>query len=450
MQTHIATTPFGRRTMSLAQLAQQSIGRSAPKDTAVHKWQVFQHIREARDRLGATDRALTILNALLSFHPETTLSARGGLIVWPSNDQLAARANGMPATTLRRHLANLVECGLIIRRDSPNGKRFARKGRGGDIEQVYGFDLSPIVTRADAFKDMAEAVQADKRARQVAREQLTLLRRDIAKTITAARAEGAPGPWEIAQHRYDAIISQLPRQPCGEVIEAICADLRHLWDDIRTSLENFTQSRIPAANESHSGGHIKESNPESHSESQKDDSRDEQNAPSGETTPPVAQDRQGPSLSTVIKACPAIIDLAQGRAIQNWRDLLGLAGVVRPMLGISPKLWEETCATLGAQGAATVLAAIYERSGEISNPGGYLRNLTQRAVTGEFSTTPMILALFTAKLRKHRGGENLQHPTPATEPPGIEGGHSRPSITVSAALQQKLKNGSTGRGWSRG
>ncbi|WP_258599029.1 replication initiation protein RepC [Mesorhizobium sp. AR07] len=32
----------------------------------------------------------------------------------------------MPQTTLRRHLAVLVECGLIIRQDTPNGKRHAR------------------------------------------------------------------------------------------------------------------------------------------------------------------------------------------------------------------------------------------------------------------------------------------------------------------------------------
>ena len=57
--------------------------------------------------------------------------------------------------TLRRHLAVLVECGLIIRRDSPNGKRFARKGRGGQVEQAYGFDLSPLVARAAEFEAMA-------------------------------------------------------------------------------------------------------------------------------------------------------------------------------------------------------------------------------------------------------------------------------------------------------
>ena len=130
MQTHTPTTPFGRRTMSLGMMASQAVAKSAPAGAQVQKWKVFQTIREARELIGATDRALAILNALLSFHPETELTGDGELIVWPSNEQLMARANGMPATTLRRHLAVLVDCGLIIRRDSPNGKRFARKGRG--------------------------------------------------------------------------------------------------------------------------------------------------------------------------------------------------------------------------------------------------------------------------------------------------------------------------------
>ena len=101
--------------------------------------------RSARPRpaIGVSERALAVLDALLSFHPETALSGEG-LIVFPSNQQLALRAHGMPPATLRRHLAALVDCGLIIRRDSPNGKRFARKGQGGAIEMAFGFDLSPL------------------------------------------------------------------------------------------------------------------------------------------------------------------------------------------------------------------------------------------------------------------------------------------------------------------
>ncbi len=60
-----------------------------------------------------------------------------------------ADTQGMPASTLRRHLAVLVDAGLIVRRDSPNGKRYARKNRAGAIELAFGFDLSPLVVRSD-------------------------------------------------------------------------------------------------------------------------------------------------------------------------------------------------------------------------------------------------------------------------------------------------------------
>nr|WP_308460483.1 plasmid replication protein RepC [Mesorhizobium sp. NBSH29] len=119
METHISTTPFGRRSMTLGMISSQVTAMAMPAGVSVHKWYVFQNIKEARMALGATDRALAILDALLSFHPDTALYGDSGLIVWPSNEQLIRRANGMSPATLRRHLANLVDCGLVIRRDSP-------------------------------------------------------------------------------------------------------------------------------------------------------------------------------------------------------------------------------------------------------------------------------------------------------------------------------------------
>ena len=86
MQTHMTTTPFGRRPMTLGQMASQVAAKSMPQDAVVEKWKVFRSIREAKDLIGATDRGLAILNALLSFHPDSELSSDGGLIVWPSNE----------------------------------------------------------------------------------------------------------------------------------------------------------------------------------------------------------------------------------------------------------------------------------------------------------------------------------------------------------------------------
>src|SRR6202166_4578287 len=191
MQPHSSTTPFGRRSLTLAHVASQANAKARPAEKAVHKWQVFRAICTAKARIGVSERALAVLDALLSFHPETALSGEG-LIVFPSNQQLALRAHGMPPATLRRHLAALVDCGLVIRRDSPNGKRFARKGQGGAIEMAFGFDLSPLVARSEEFESWAEEVRAEERALRLVRERITLCRRDIAKMIATAIEESVP------------------------------------------------------------------------------------------------------------------------------------------------------------------------------------------------------------------------------------------------------------------
>src|ERR1700761_5948343 len=178
MQPHSSTTPFGRRSLTLAHVAIQADASARSSEKAVHKWQVFRAICTAKARIGVSERALAVLDALLSFHPETTLSGEG-LIVFPSNRQLALRAHGMAPATLRRHLATLVDAGLVIRRDSPNGKRYARKGQGGEIETAFGFDLGPIVARAGEIEAWAEAVYVEERALRHVKERITICRRDI-------------------------------------------------------------------------------------------------------------------------------------------------------------------------------------------------------------------------------------------------------------------------------
>ena len=399
MQTHISTTPFGRRPMTLGMIGSQVAAKSAPKGATVDKWKVFYSIRDAKELLGATDRSLTLLNALLSFHIEPQLAADGDLIVWPSNEALTARANGMPPTTLRRHLAVLVDCGLIVRRDSPNGKRFARKGRGGQIEQAYGFDLSPIVARAQEFEDLAEAVRAEKRAFLVAKERLTLLRRDIVKLIEAGIEENVPGNWAGVLRAYQSIVARLPRSASRQIVEEVSADLHGLYTEIREVLESFAKSQNPDANESHTGRHIQNSNPDPLIESE-NGSRNKEEAGGNAAEPDNLRSlpkRELP-LGIVLDACPSLRDLAQGGDIRHWRDFLAAAELARPFLGISPSAWREARDVMGDQHAAITLAAILQRTDQISNAGGYLRSLTDRARTGKFSTWPMIMALVRAKL----------------------------------------------------
>ncbi len=82
----------------------------------------------------------------------------------------------MAPATLRRHLAALVDAGLIIRRDSPNGKRFARRGQGGARSRnAFRFRyLTPLVARAADIETLAQEVRAENRAIALLREKITL------------------------------------------------------------------------------------------------------------------------------------------------------------------------------------------------------------------------------------------------------------------------------------
>ena len=434
MQTHITTTPFGRRPMTLGQMASQVAAKSMGEGAAVEKWKIFHAIRDAKEPLGATDRALAILNALLSFHPENELTTEGELIVWPSNEQLTARANGMSPATLRRHLACLVDCGLIIRRDSPNGKRFARKGRGGQVEQAYGFDLSPIVARAEEFKELAEAVQAEKRAYKAVRERLTLLRRDIVKMIDAGIEEGVPGNWGLMTRTYQGIMAGLPRTAARQVLEAICEDLELLWAEVHETLESFTKSQNMSANESHFERHIQNSNPESISESERGSRKEDEasGTPTENDNLRSLPKRELP-LGIVLDACKDWRELAKGGEIRSWRDFLAAAEVARPFLGVSPSAWQEACDVLGERDAAIVLAAILQRGDHINSPGGYLRSLTDKARAGKFSVWPMIMALLNAKLEANKAATQASSQAQQTSE-SREGG-----FEVSDALRQSIK-----------
>ncbi len=201
MQPHQPTTPFGRRPLTLAHVATQMAASARPPDKVVHKWKVFKAVCVARPRIGVSERALAVLNALISFYPDTTLTGEDDLIVFPSNELLCLRTHGMPASTLRRQLVALVDAGLIVRRDSPNGKRYARKGRGGEIKLAFGFDLAPLVVRAQEFEGMAQEIEAEIWAIKLAKERITLCRRDIAKMIATGIEEGVPSAQDRAGAR---------------------------------------------------------------------------------------------------------------------------------------------------------------------------------------------------------------------------------------------------------
>ncbi len=392
METGYITTPFGRRSMTLALVKRQVKTEQDLAERSVDKWRVFRDVGDARSRLGLQDRALAVLNALLSFYPHTELASEKNLIVFPSNAQLSARANGIAGTTLRKCLGVLVEAGIIIRKDSPNGKRYARKGNEGAIEDAYGFSLAPLLARAAEFAALAQEAAAEQRRFRAMKDRLTIVRRDVRKLITVGMEEGLPGDWVAAEDCFVEIVGRFSRRPTLQDLAASLDEMTLLHDEVSNMLEVQEEVAKSDGNDIGNRCHIQNSNTESCNEFEPrfEKKQGERSEPNKQTA------RKGEPevfpLSMVLRACPEIAAYGPGGPIGSWREMMLAAVTVRSMLGVSPSAYEEACEILGQAGAAIAIGCILERTGHISSAGGYLRDLTAKARRGEFSLGPMLFA----------------------------------------------------------
>ena len=397
MQSGYVTTPFGRRPMTLALVRRQVETVAADKGRSIDKWKVFRDVCGARSLLGVQDRALAVLDALLTFHPVSELGTERAMVVFPSNAQLSVRAHGIAGTTLRRHLAALVDAGLIIRRDSPNGKRYARKDGAGEIETAFGFDLSPLHARAEELAMMAQQVAQDRARFRRVKEELSICRRDVRKLISAAIEEGADGDWNAIENMFVSLSGRIPRSPTIDQILGIVDEMEMLRTEILNLLDEKENSKKTDTNDDQIGRHIQNSKSDSINEFEPS-SEKEQGATLADDDRPKREPipiKNFP-LGMVLRACPEFSMYGPSGAIGSWRDMMAAAVTVRSMLGVSPSAYQSACEVMGPENAATAIACILERGGHINSPGGYLRDLTRKAEKGEFSLGPMLMALLRA------------------------------------------------------
>ncbi|KZY46665.1 replication initiation protein [Roseovarius sp. HI0049] len=364
----------------------------------VNKWELLRELSKAQAAFGVSERDLTVLQGLLSFFPDDALGGNAEMVVFPSNKAICERLNGMPCSTMRRHLARLVEAGLLQRRDSPNGKRYVRKH--GEDRVAFGFDLSPLYCQSEEIARAAEAVrEAEERVRRL-REVVSLMRRDLA-ALAEFGDEIQPGLgfWDQLRDKAALTARALRRKLSIEDLAAYRADLEALLDQARNIIDG-PETEEMNTNDVHSERHHHNSNKESIDlEPALEKSGVAAGVPDVDTDEPVAdvdeQDtRHLPKipLHLVIAACPSLKTFYQGE-IRHWHQLFDAACHVRPAMGISASAWEEAQRFMGPEQASIVVAAMLERFADIRSPGGYLRALTAKAAAGEFSCGPMVMAL---------------------------------------------------------
>lgn len=390
--------------MNAAMLKHRQAADQDLPPTGTNKWEVLRELTAARTVFGLSDRDLAVLQALVSFHPNTVLGGNDSdLVVHPSNVSICERLNGMANSTMRRHLSNLVQTGMIVRRDSPNGKRYAR--RYGDEKIAFGFDLSPLVRRHQEFCQAAEAVREAQQRHKRLRETVSLMRRDLA-ALASYGADLRPDLpiWDAFADLAALTARDLRRKLEMDELFAIETKLACALDLARDRIDGKKTENM-STSESLSEQHYQSSNKDSYdSEPSFEKAKGEAIAPDIETleqddmveaeNEPLPPDTRLPNvpLGFVLAVCQEFRSYTPD-PVRHWHELVKAADTVRPMMGISPSAWEEAKHEMGPEEAAVVVVAMLERFADIKSPGGYLRSLSAKASLGQFSCGPMLVAL---------------------------------------------------------
>jgi len=359
-----------RRPIDAVQLKHQKLAQRPQPIDGVSKWSALKELTVARKHFGLSDRAIAVLQTLLSFYPETVLKG-SNLVVFPSNAAICGRLGGMACSTMRRHLAALVDTGLILRRDSPNGKRYVKRSQKDPL--AFGFDLTPLVARFDQITQLADQARDAEDAFQQLRRSVSLMKRDIIG-LTAMGQQQSPdlSLWDAYDDLVMLTARAMRRTLTLEQLETIFTTLETAITELHGHLKTSELSTCDRQNEQHI-------------QTSKKESIDIEE-------PEVPQTRQSVSLGDVLDKC-AEFQLYVDGPIRDEQGFLKAAETVRPMIGISESVWFEAIQNMGRWDTAVCVVAMLERLSEIRVPNAYLRALSLKSLQGRLNCKRLLTGL---------------------------------------------------------
>jgi replication initiation protein RepC len=348
------------------------------------KWALLDRLTIAADSFELSHRTLTVLKALLSFLPSRHIPDGPAGVVFASNARLSDRLHGMPESTLRRHLAQLVRLGLLVRRDSPNRKRFARN-RGGEIALAFGFDLSPLVLQAALIERAASEAEAQQERLLAQRDRILVLRHALIRQEGNCALSDEAG--RLLRRKPEAeMLSQLEAQlhAALEAVESEAVECEPTAPCLSLSTVQVS------ASDSQNERHIQDSD-KFYLNSERTQRSKTPDVKTADNRKP-SQEDAGVTLADVLETCKEARSFFPER-LRDWRDLVRVGDQIAPMLGIDQPVLIEAKRNMGAESAAVTVLCLLEKAATIRSPGAYLRRLTQMACEGRFTLGPMLMAL---------------------------------------------------------
>lgn len=405
--------PSGLRRLSLAMLATD---RTAADFTGLSNeaggpGMVLGAFKAAAPYLGLPGRVVQAVDWLFRFTQAQDWAPGSRPIVWPSAATQQAEL-GLGVTQAKALNRYLVELGLVVMRDSPNGKRYGKRDRAGRIIEAYGFDLSPLATRLEEFRAVAERGRAEREAVRHWRRRATIARKAIAQIVETASELGlADAGLEREGEEARRLAWRLAKLEHPDALALGVAQLERRQELVRTRLEALLAAKKEG-----------DSDPKGPADRPHQYTYKSPLNPEQDTVIRIGECKSGPVLdgSSTVGAVPmAAPPAGQGRGTRQagrqdrgtvlritpdelvrmaprlrpylahgsprWGEIVEAADWLRHDLGVSKPLWGEACLAMGRERAAIALAIVSAKpEGHFrGSPGGYFHGMVTKARAGE-------------------------------------------------------------------
>jgi replication initiation protein RepC len=401
----------------------QSDHRSRSSMIRPSRTQALQVAKRFASAIGLKAAKIALIDQLFAFSTTIDWSdAETVPVVWPSNELLARRL-GIKVSTLKYHLAGLVEVGLICYSDHPTYQRRGRRSEDGHIIEAYGINLSPIAVRYSELLDRVDAAEFEAGQWKRLSNRRTLLRRSVAAIIEAARRElgSLDEGWNSLLARVDRLRERRAQGSAEladvvDTFETLRAEATELLDalyngqNFNTAVAKIRPLQTTAETPDSESCNHKQNCPNAQ---YTDDSGApgamayenkpaDTPAPSKRKTQPAAPDDDivNVSLPLLRSAFVHLFEMVP-EAFDHWAAFRSSGGLLCRLCYVNPQVYQEAVEVLGQDLAIVALALTAERNanGSVSNPGGYFRELVNRGRQGSLRLSRSLFGM-AALIRK--------------------------------------------------
>jgi replication initiation protein RepC len=375
------------------------------------KGELYRVMDEAAVALGLGAGARETLRHLISYTRLDDWQDGRTPVVWPSNLTLADAAR-KTVGAIKARLRQLRDLGLIVAHDSAHGRRTGRRDDSGAISSAFGLDLSPLRTRYNELRALAESYTAQVRLFNEGKQAIGRVRRMVGQALAQAAHMRLTGThWIALQDAIDRVAGLAAAARANRNSDAYQAALDHLpvvEKLVGDTIDRFMFSDYIGASGSKNEPDIQIQTipfPIKNVQGARECSSDLQGHASS-----LADFSASPSNSA-FKARPAELmemfpttALYVGARNPAWSDIHRAAGRLRHDLGIRTSCWVDALDKLGLDAAAVAVMITAERNArdEIRlTPGAYFAGMVGKAKRDELDLAKSLWRFRTERMVAH-------------------------------------------------